>query len=53
MQIVVKASDLVDGVFGEQGLRLLSADSRVDDDIVALLPIDRSCNTVLVADLEG
>lgn len=52
-QVGVRRSNLVDGVLGEQSLRLLCSDGGVDDDIVAFLPVDRSCNTVLVADLES
>lgn len=44
---------LVDREFREECLRLLVRHGRVDDDIVALLPVDGSGDTVLVADLES
>ena len=43
----------MDGEIGEERLGLLVGDGRVHDHVVALLPVDRSCNAVLVSDLEG
>lgn len=37
--------------FREQFLGLLVLDARVNDDIVARHPVDRSCNLVLVSSL--
>ena len=46
-------SHLVDGELGEQSLRLFVGHGRVNDHVVALLPVDRSRDAVLVSDLEG
>ena len=43
----------MNGVLREEGLGLLSGDGGVDDNVFTLLPVDRSCDTVLVTDLEG
>ena len=43
----------MDGEVGEQRLGLLVRDRRVDDDIVALLPVHGGGDKVLVADLES
>lgn len=43
---------LVRGEFGEQGLSLLVGDSRVDDNIISLVPVGRSGNAVLVTELQ-
>lgn len=40
---------LMDGVFGEEGLRLIVGDGRMDNDIITFLPVDRCGDTVLVA----
>ena len=40
-------------VFGEEGLGLLVRDTWVDDNIVALVPVDRGSDLVLVTKLEG
>ena len=47
------SAHLVDGEVGEQRLGLLVRDRRVDDDIVALLPVHGGGDTVLVADLQS
>lgn len=44
---------LMDGVCGEEGLRLRKADTGMDNDIITLLPINRCGNTVLIANLQG
>ena len=40
-------------IFGEEGLGLLVGDAGVDNDIVALVPVDRGGDLVLVTELEG
>jgi len=42
----------VDGVVGEQRLCLFRVDAGVDDDVLALLPVDRRRDAVLVAKLD-
>jgi hypothetical protein len=42
----------VDLVVGEEGLGLLVVDAGVDDDVLALLPVDGRRNAVLVAELD-
>ena len=44
---------LVDSVLREERLGLLVADRGVDDNVVALLPVDRRRDTVLVTDLQS
>lgn len=46
-------ANLVHGVLREEGLGFLGADGRVNDDIVALPPVDGGGDTVLVTNLEG
>jgi len=41
------------GEFREEGLGLIVADRRVDNNIVALVPVGRGGDTVLVADLKS
>jgi len=43
----------MEGHFGEQGLRLVIADTGMDNDIVALLPVDRCGDPVLISQLKG
>lgn len=44
---------LMEGHFGEQGLRLVIADTGMDDDIVALLPVDRRGDPVVIPKLKS
>lgn len=46
-------ANLVDGVLWEEGFGLLVADRWVHDDIVALLPVHRGRDAILVSKLEG
>ena len=39
--------------FWEQGLRLIVADGRVNDDILAFLPVDGGSDLVLITELES
>lgn len=41
------------GVFGEESLRFFIGDGGVDNHVVALLPVDRSGNAILVTNLES
>ena len=43
----------MEGDLGEQLLGLLVVNSRVDDDIVSLVPVDGSGNLVLITKLQG
>ena len=43
----------MDGEIGEERLGLLVGDGRVHDHVVALLPVDRRGDAVLVANLES
>lgn len=41
------------GVLREEGFGLLIGNGGVDDDIVALFPVDRGSDAVLVTELKG
>lgn len=43
----------VNGVLGEEGLGLIGGDRGVDNNIVALLPVDGGGDTVLITDLKS
>jgi hypothetical protein len=43
----------VESNFWEQNLRLVVADGRVDDDILAFIPVDGGSDLVLITELES
>jgi hypothetical protein len=53
MQQRTLKSHLVESNFWEQNLRLVVADGRVDDDILAFFPVDGGSDLVLITELES
>lgn len=48
-----RTTNLMDSEIREQRLRLVVRHRWVNDHVVTLVPVDRSCNTMLVAQLKG
>ena len=53
MVMVPKDTHQMDGVFGEELLSFILSDRCVNDDILALLPVDGCGHTVLIRELKS